>query len=263
MNRRAARIVIASLALGAMLAAAVPLAAERLVTSVSTHRVLISSTFTGTEVIVFGTIEEDEKSVKRESPYDVVVTVRGPAQTFIARRKERVLGIWVNAESRQFIEVPSYLAVMMNRPPGELAPPDVLRRNRIGIVNHTLPQRIGADFGDVVPQDPFRVAFLRVRMDQGLFHEEPTGVTFLTPRLFRATVPIPGIAPTGNYEVEALLLSGGEVIARETTAIEVLKTGFEEFFAQAARDHGFLYGIATALLALGTGLIANFMFRRD
>jgi len=263
MNRRARHIFIASLALAAALAAAVPLAAERLVTSVSTHRVLISSTFTGTEVIVFGTIEEDEKSVKRESPYDVVVTVRGPAQTFIARRKERVLGIWVNAESRQFIEVPSYLAVMMNRPPAELAPPDVLRRNRIGIVNHTLPQRIGADFGDVVPQDPFRVAFLRVRMDQGLFHEEPTGVTFLTPRLFRATVPIPGIEPTGNYEVEALLLSGGEVIARETTAIEVLKTGFEEFFAQAARDHGFLYGIATALLALGTGLIANFMFRRD
>lgn len=263
MNRRGRHIFIASLALAGGLGAAVPLAAERLVTSVSTHRVLISSNFTGTEVVVFGTIEEDEKSVTRQNPYDVVVSVRGPAQTFIARRKERVLGIWVNAEARQFIEVPSYLAVMTNRPPGELAPPEVLRRNRIGIVNHTLPQRIGADFGDVVPQDPFRVAFLRVRMDQSLFHEEPTGVTFITPRLFRATVPIPGIAPVGSYEVEALLLSGGEVIARETTAIEVLKTGFEEFFAKAARDHGFLYGIATALLALGTGLIANFMFRRD
>ena len=53
------------------------------------------------------------------------------------------------------------------------------------------------------------------------------------------------------------------MIARETTAIEVVKTGFEELFAQAAREHGFMYGLATALLALGTGLLANFIFRRD
>jgi uncharacterized protein (TIGR02186 family) len=239
-----------------------PLSAERVVISASTHRVLITSNFTGTEAVVFGSIEDDDKGAARGS-YDVAITVRGPMQTYIARRKARVLGIWVNAESRQFIDVPSYLAVMTSRPPQELGPPDFLRRNRIGIVNQTFQQRIGSDFGDVVPQDPFRVAFLRVRTSEGLFYESPTGVTFLTPTLFRATVPIPGIAPTGTYQVEALLMSGGDVIARETTAIEVLKIGFEEALARAAREHGLLYGLATALLALGTGIAANFMFRRD
>ena len=72
-----------------------------------------------------------------------------------------------------------------------------------------------------------------------------------------------GTVATGTYQVEALLLAGGEVIARESTAIEVLKTGFEELLARAAREHGLLYGLATALLALGTGIAANFMFRRD
>lgn len=262
MNARVKIAAGSALLLGALLVAA-PLAAERLVTSVSSHRVLITSNFTGTEIVLFGAIEEDDPPVKRASPYDVVVTVRGPSQTFITRRRERILGIWVNAESRQFIEVPSYIAVMTSRPASELAPPDILRRNRIGLVNHTLQQRIGADFGDVVPQDPFRTAFLRVMTNSGVFYEAPQGVTFLTPTLFRATVPIPGIAPTGNYEVETLLLSGGEVIAREATAIEVVKTGFEEVFARAARDHGFLYGLATAFLALATGFLANFMFRRD
>jgi uncharacterized protein (TIGR02186 family) len=241
---------------------ATPLWAERLVISASTHRVLITSNFTGTETVVFGSIEDDEKGAVR-GPYDVVITVRGPTQTYIARRKARVLGIWVNAESRQFIDVPSYLAVMTSRPPQDLGPPDFLRRNRIGIVNQTFQQRIGADFGDVVPQDPFRAAFLRVRMSEGLFYESPTGVTFLTPTLFRATVPIPGIAPTGTYRVEAQLLAGGDVVSRESTAIEVLKTGFEEVLARTAREHGLLYGLATALLALGTGIAANFMFRRD
>jgi uncharacterized protein (TIGR02186 family) len=260
MTGRAARL---ALALGALLTPTLPAAAERLVTSVSSHRVLISSNFTGTEVVLFGAIEDDEKPTSKERGYDIVVSVRGPAQTFVARRKGRVLGLWINVESRQFIDVPSYLAVLTSRPSEELGAADFLRRNRIGLVNHTLQQRIGADFGDVVPQDPFRTAFLRVKMDQGLYEEEPNGATFITPTLFRATVPIPGIAPTGSYEIETLLLSGGEVIARQTTAIEVVKTGFEELFARAARDHGFLYGLATALLALGTGLLANFMFRRD
>ena len=116
MKMRAHHIPAAVLAFGAAVLLAAPLAAERLVTSVSNHRVLITSNFTGTEVVVFGTIEDDEKPIERPAGYDVVVTVRGPAQTYIARRKERVLGIWVNAESRQFIDVPSYLAVLTSRP---------------------------------------------------------------------------------------------------------------------------------------------------
>jgi uncharacterized protein (TIGR02186 family) len=237
-------------------------AAERLVTSVSTYRVLISSNFTGTDVVLFGSIE-DETPAKRDSGYDVVVTVRGPPQSFVAYRKERVLGLWINVDSRQFIDVPSYLAVLASRPPSELGTPEFLRRNRIGIANQTLRQRIGTDFADVVAQDPFRVAFLRVKTGEKLFHEEPQGVTFLTPTLFRATVPIPGTAPTGNYEIETLLIHAGQVVARDATAIEVVKTGLEEVVAQAAREHGFIYGLATALLALASGLLASVLFRRD
>jgi hypothetical protein len=31
----------------------------------------------------------------------------------------------------------------------------------------------------------------------------------------------------------------------------------------AARDHGFLYGVTTALMALATGWLASVIFRRD
>ncbi len=236
--------------------------AERIVTSVSTHRVLISSNFTGTDIVLFGSIEDDKTSTPSPG-YDLVVTVVGPSENFVARRKERILGIWINYDSRQFIEVPSYLAVLTSKPPMELGPPEFLRRNRIGVVNHTFQQRVGTDFADVEPQDAFRTAFLRVKERENLFNEEPQGVTFLTPTLFRATVPIPGTAPTGTYRVETMLLSDGKVIAREDTAVEVVKTGFEELVARAARDHGFIYGISTAFLALMTGFLASFIFRQD
>lgn len=255
--------VRAALLLVVLAVLALPAAAERLVISVSTHRVLISSNFTGTEIVVFGIVEQDETPSSAEAGYDLVVTARGPSQDFVTRRKERVLGLWVNADSRQFFEVPSFLAVVTTRAPAEIGDAEVLRRHRIGLANHTLAQRIGADFGDVVRNDPFRAAFLRVKQDEGLFLQDETGVTFVTPSLFRASIPIPGTAPTGTYEIETVLLSEGRMIARETTAIEVVKTGFEELVARAARDHGFLYGMATAFLAFATGLLATFMFRRD
>lgn len=238
-------------------------AAERLIVSLSTHRVLISSNFTGTDLVLFGAIEGIEPAVLRRGGYDVVVTVRGPRRSFITRRKARMLGIWVNAESREFVEVPAYLSVSTNRAAAEIGAPDFLRRYAIGLANNMLAQRIGADIADVQVQDPFRAGFLRVKTAEDLFREEPNGVTYLGTSLFRTSVPIPGTAPTGSYEVETLLIAGGQLITRETTAIEVVKVGFEAVVAQAARDQRLDYGLGTALLALLTGLFAGLVFRRD
>ena len=67
--------------------------------------------------MLFGTIEPDAgKTPLRRGGYDLVVTVTGPRETLRTRRKERVLGIWVNVDSREFVGVPTYLAVLSNRP---------------------------------------------------------------------------------------------------------------------------------------------------
>ena len=235
--------------------------AQKLVTSVSTHRVLINSNFSGTELVLFGSI--DEATGAQIGTYNVVVTVRGPARSFITRQKSRILGLWVNAQSREFYQVPSYLAVMTNKPPAEIGTPDMLHKNRIGLVNHMFTQQIGTDVVDATQEDPFRAAFLRVKTNDGSYRADPSGVTFLTPRLFRASVPIPGTAQTGTYEVETLLIANGNVVAKQQTAIEVAKTGLEAIVATEAREHSFFYGLGTALLALITGLIATLLFRQE
>ena len=168
------------LLLAALVAGTQPLAAaERLVVSLSTHRVLISSNFTGTDLVLFGAIEGLDPTKMARGGYDVVVSVRGPRRSFITRRKARLLGIWVNAESREFVDVPAYLSVSTNRAPAEIGPPDFLRRNAVGLANNMLAQRIGTDIADVQVQDPFRAGFLRAKTDEGLFREEPNGVTYL------------------------------------------------------------------------------------
>jgi uncharacterized protein (TIGR02186 family) len=238
-----------------------PADAERLVTSVSTHRVLITSNFSGTELVLFGAIDGAPPDTQIGA-YDVVVSVRGPARSFVTRRKQRVLGLWVNMDSREFSQVPSYLAVMSNKPIAEIGAPELLRRYRIGLVNNVLPPA-ASDIIDVPPEDSFRGAFLRVKTNEGAYTADPKGVTFLTPRFFRAGVPIPGTAQTGDYQVETLLIAKGALLAQQQTAIEVVKTGFEAVIAQEARNHRFFYGLGTALLALLTGLIATLLFRYD
>jgi uncharacterized protein (TIGR02186 family) len=257
---RAAGIAIAA---AAFLCASMPARAEKLVTSLSAHRVMITSNFTGVDLTLFGTIETDASSVGRTGGYGLVVTVTGPRQPTITWRKERVMGIWVNAQSRRFVEPPSYLAVLGNRPIDDMASPDVLRRLQTGLAQVQLPQQVGGDIADVNADDPFRAAFVRIKRAQGLYREQANAVTFLTPNLFRTSIPLPANVPIGEYEVDVKLFAAGTMVAQETTAFEIIKAGFEQFVANSARDYGVLYGFATMFMALFTGWLGAIIFRRD
>ncbi|NJL09050.1 MAG: TIGR02186 family protein [Methylacidiphilales bacterium] len=254
--------VAALLALPAFLLLPAAARAEKLVTSLSTDRVQIASNFTGAEIAVFGSIDLPAY-LSEGIAYDVVVTVLGPRQFFTTRRKERVLGLWVNVDSREFVEVPAYLAVLANRPLAEIADEDVQRRERLGIANVRLLQRIGPDYADTVADDAFRQAFVRIRSGQGLYSQTEDSVSFLTGTVFRATIPLPPNVPTGRFDVEVKVFAAGQPVARDRTALEISKVGFEHFVGVYARDHALLYGLAVALMALGTGWLASVIFRRD
>ncbi|MGE5536760.1 MAG: TIGR02186 family protein [Acidobacteriota bacterium] len=238
-------------------------AQEHLVVSLSSQRVAITSNFIGEHLVLFGTVQHGPNAVERKGGYDIVVTVTGPKQTFRTRRKGRVLGVWVNVDSREFVDVPSYLAVLSNRPVGEIADREVLRRLQIGLDNFILRQHIGPDFADTVPDDPFRVAFVQLQSEHGLYAQNSEAVTFLTPEVFRASISLPANVPTGDYNVDVKLFANGKMIAHTNAGIDVTKVGFEEYVADAARDQGLLYGLATMLMALTTGWIASVLFRRD
>jgi uncharacterized protein (TIGR02186 family) len=240
-----------------------PARAERLIVSVSNPRVAVTSSFVGETLVLFGTVEPDRGKIRSRSNYDLVVTVAGPATTLRTRRKERVVGIWVNVDAREFVRVPSYLAIISNRPIAEIAKQEVRRPLQVGIENFLLRQRVGPDIADTVPDDPFRNAFVHLQQEQELYQQWPRGVTFLTPTVFRATIPLPANAPTGTYSIDVKLFASGALAGRTDTALQVIKTGFEQYVADAARDNGFFYGLITAAMALTIGWLATVIFRQD
>src|SRR5437870_7486697 len=107
-----ARMLAAGIALlsGALFAAC-DARAERLIVSVSNHRVTVTPNYSGEELVLFGSVEKDASTPAGHTNYDLVVTVSGPRADMVTRRKERKFGIWVNTDSRQFLAVPSYLAL--------------------------------------------------------------------------------------------------------------------------------------------------------
>jgi uncharacterized protein (TIGR02186 family) len=244
-----------------LVAASLPASAERLITSVSHHQVLVTSSFTGIDLVLFGAIERDAKSVSRKGDYNIIITVTGPRETLVVRRKDRILGIWTNVESRSFLNTPTYLAVLSNRPVNEIAPAELMRRQDIGmyvVPRPALTQTIQSGQDDI-----FRDALIRLREQRKLYVEEPTGVTFLTPNLFRATIRMPAESPVGTYDVDVRLFADGTELARANSALEVVKVGVEQFIVNAAANHGILYGLFTTLLALLTGWFASVVFRKD
>lgn len=238
-----------------------PAGAEAIIAALSTHRVAVTSNYTGVQLTVFGSVERDARSVSRPDPYDIVVTVRGPRKMITVREKTQIGPIWLNTSQRRFINAPLFLAVVSSRPLGAIADESVLQRQRLGLDNVLLPST--APF-DLDPSEArFRDALIRLEGAGQRYYSDERGVTFLSPSLFRAPIFLPATAPTGNYDVDIVLMAGSVELARYATNFELVKTEIEQTLASAASTSSALYGLATAAMALIFGWLAALIFRRD
>ena len=235
--------------------------AEQLTIALSTPEVKINSNFTGTAVTIFGVIERDSATVGRAAGYQIAVLVRGPGENVVARRKDRILGVWANSASETFVAAPSFYAISTSTALSALTSPDRLRRLQLGFDNigFTDARRPGSNDPAA---DRFREAFRRLKQEAGLY-SEATGVDFIGDTIFRTTVWIPANVPVGNYRASVMLFADGTPLATAEDRIVISKTGFEQFMFAVSRQQALLYGLATVILALFTGWLAGVIFRRD
>ena len=246
----------------ALVALAAPLligAAEPvLVPDVSARSIEIRYTFAGAQLLLFGAILYPGGKVPSRSA-DIVVVLKGPVEPIVVREKQKIAGIWMNADRNRFRSAPSYYAVASSRPVRELVDERTAAIFELGLQDLQLSPGGGA-----LPDKErrFENGLLDLRKRQGLYAEHPGGVEISDGVLYRARIAIPSQVPVGTYTAETFLIDDGEVIAAATRDVEVGKAGFERFVALAARQHGFLYGLASVLLSLGLGWAAAMAFRR-
>ncbi|WP_448192108.1 TIGR02186 family protein [Azospirillum sp. sgz301742] len=251
MTRRTSTILAAALA-GAVLAVvlATTARAQQLVADLSSHLIAITTGFTGTEVVLFGSTD---------GPGDVAVVVTGPRTVATVRRKARVAGIWVNRDKVVFDQVPSYYVVATNRPLEQFVRAPVLERHQIGLAHLRMEPKEPPTAGTLAE---YRAALIRTKQRGGLYGVTLGQVAFLGERLFRTNIYFPANVPTGLYNVEVFLIRDGDVISAQTTPLVVSKVGFSAEVFEFARSQPFSYGLAAVLGALAAGWFAGSIFRR-
>ena len=233
-------------------------AEPKLVPDISSRSIEIRYSFTGAQLLLFGAIIYPGGRVPSK-PADVVVVLKGPVEPILVREKQKIAGIWMNADSNRFRSAPSYYAVASSAPVRELVDERTAAIYELGLQDLQLSPGGGA-----LPDKErrFEAGLLDLRKRQGLYAEHPHGVEISEGVLYRARISIPSQVPVGTYTAETFLVSNGKVIAAATREIEIGKSGFERFVALAAKRHGFLYGLAAVLLSLGLGWAAAAAFRR-
>ncbi len=223
---------------------------EPLVVDLSNHLVAITTGFAGATVLLFGAVDGDG---------DVVVVVRGPLRTEVVRRRERVLGIWVNRAQAMIDDAPVFYRVASTAPLDRIASPAVLERHRIGVGHLDLPVRRK---DKTVTDADYRAALLRLKETAGLYAQRPGSVSFVGGRLFRTEMDFPANVPTGTYTVEVYLLRNHEVVSARTTPLIISKTGIDAELFDFANGHAALYGLLAVVLAAGAGWLGAIAFKR-
>lgn len=226
---------------------------QALVADLSSHHVAISTGFTGTDVLLFGALDGEG---------DVVVVITGPPETVAVRNKQRIAGIWVNADAVEFQGVPNFYAVASNRPLTEITSADIRETQQIGA--EYIAATVAEDDKDRPAADlaRFREALIRNKQKNGLFSVEPEEISIVSDRLFRTQIHFPSNMATGSYTAVVYLFRDGEAIQAVSTPMLVEKVGVGAEIYNFAHEQSALYGIAAIVVAVFAGWLGGVIFRK-
>lgn len=233
--------------------------AEDLAAGISRDKIEITSSFSGTEVVVFGAIENEEgEALPASEMRDVVVVIRSDKPYNVTvRKKERVGPIWINRDVQRFAGVPGFYFLSSTRPLKDIARADLLGQYELGLDRLGFGPAPGAVGG---PRE-FRQAVVRRRQVDGLFSQHEGGVSFLSGSLFRTTVRLPPNVPAGNLKVQVFVFRAGDVSSTNTMTLYIDKSGIERSLSEMALGEPWLYGILAVILSAMAGFAAYIVFR--
>lgn len=260
MFRRAIALAIL-LAFAPFTAAAQDAFPENIEIGLSTDKVSITADFTGADLTIFGALDNADPLISRQGRYDVIVVLEGPARPVVVRRKDRVLGMWINTESETFVNVPVSYSIATTRQLQDITEPKSYRQLALGANNLFFEPLEPADNPATIQE--FAKALRERKKATGLFSERIGGVQFLSQNLFRATVALAPNVQVGTHRARAFLFRNGAFVRETSAQLAIVKSGFEQSVFRAANDYGFLYGLFAVALAIVTGWLGRIVFKKD
>ncbi|MCB4379897.1 hypothetical protein FZX02_05385 [Synechococcus sp. MU1644] len=234
---------------------ALPAWAEEVVLGLSQDEVAITTSFDGSEILIFG-------AVKREAPIPegelgVIVTIAGPPEPVTVRRKERRFGIWVNTDAVEFDGAPSYYAVASSAPLEEVLGIRENLEHRVSVTSKL--NAVGAP-NSVLDASSYVAALIRINTAAETYQLLEGQVVVDEDTLFRTRIRLSAALTEGAYETRIFLTRDAEVVASYETTIDVRKVGLERWLFVLSRENPFWYGLMSLAIAIAAGWTASAAF---
>lgn len=236
--------------------------AEIVEADVSTHTVAVTSAFSGTEIVVFGTVANSRQDSAESGYYDIVVLVEGRGASTIVRLKDNVGGLWLNTRAVRFANLPLYWAIASTRPIEEIAEPRILVASGIGFARARMQPTKGSSRVTPEELEGYKAAVLRLKARDGLYVRQDFGVAFIGRALFRASVKLPANIPVGPLEARIYLFQDGRLLSTNTVSVMLERAGLERLIYDFAHEHPVWHGLLAVTIAALSGLAATALFRR-
>lgn len=254
-------LVLLFAALPVMSAGAQEPAREDIEIGLSIDEVTITSGFAGTNLTIFGALDNPEPLISRRGRYDVIVVLEGPERPVVVRKKTRVLGVWINTQSVTFSRVPASYAVATTRVLQDITQDEVYKRLALG-VDYIRFRPLESDV-EPAAIEQFAAALRELKQKKGLYTMRVGGVQFLSQSLFRATLALGPNVPVGTHQARAYLFRNGVFVKQTSAPLAIKKAGFEQRVFEAAHEESLVYGLTAVALAMFTGWLGRLVFRRD
>ena len=255
--------------LAVILASPAMAAPKQIVADLSNSRVDITSSYHGTELLLFGAYEGRPGD-------DIILVVQGPATDIIQRRKAQRAGIWVNVETKVWQQAPSFYHVFATDALPSIADEQALINATVGplagglkfiTANEEADNGHGggapAAAGLAIAGTAEQQQNLQRNMEaDGLWQVLPSSIDTQQDMLFRTSLSLPSNIPTGDYSVRVLHFRDGVALSERATDMNVRKAGLSALIYRFAHEFSALYGIFAIIFAVASGWLAAVAFRR-
>ena len=214
-----------------------------LIFDVSQKKVSVSSDSEDTHFTIYGF---------SDSPNNLVLKITGPNQKVFLQKKKKVFGMWTWNKTGEF-SYPSLFHYYTN-----------IKDNEIDFhVKKDLVDNIKLIGKD---DDNLKKELIDKKMSIDLFSIKNESFKLLsngTPLFFKIPVTLPKNSPAGKYLISMNLMDKGSKFETKKIQIFVEKPGISSFIFEFAHRFSFLYGVFSAIIAIGLGITAGFIFKKN
>ncbi len=229
---------------------ATPAFARAIISGISTNEIDIDTKFNGTEILLFGA---------KGDAGNIVVAVRGPKKSFLVTKKQKLLGIWYNGQRLKFKDSLSYYSLFStfgdNKTTNQL-----LSQLELGTDN--LKFDISGDKVATEEQDDFKLQLVNKMEKNSLYSSGASKIEFLDETLFKVILNFPKNISRGVYTVEIYLINEDDLVSFQSIPIYVNQVGVSATISDYAYQQSLLYGLASVIMALVIGWLANYLCAR-